>query len=85
MVKKTKIFGLNYLEDERCGMKSIEEAIEFIESLPKEDFYKLRDWILERDWERWDEEIEEDSKSGKLDFLIKQVLDEKKQGFLEDL
>ena len=66
-------------------MKSIEEAIEFIESLPKEDFYKLRDWILERDWEQWDREIEEDSKSGKLDFLIKQALDEKKQGLLEDL
>ncbi|WP_029952038.1 hypothetical protein [Hippea sp. KM1] len=62
-------------------MKSIEEAIEFIESLPKEDFYKLRDWILERDWEKWDREIEEDSKSGRLDFLIKQALDEKKKGF----
>ena len=47
--------------------------------MPKEDFYKLRDWILERDWEKWDREIEEDSKSGKLDFLIKQALDEKKQ------
>ena len=66
-------------------MKSIEEAIEFIESLPKEDFYKLRDWILERDWEKWDREIEEDSKSGRLDFLIKQALDEKKQGLLKDL
>ncbi len=63
------------------NMKSIEEAIEFIESLPKEDFYKLRDWILERDWEKWDREIEEDSKSGRLDFLIKQALDEKKKGF----
>ena len=66
-------------------MKSIEEAIEFIESLPKEDFYRLRDWILERDWERWDREIEEDSKSGRLDFLIRQALDEKEQGLLEDL
>ena len=66
-------------------MRSIEEAIEFIESLPKEDFYKLRNWILEKDWEQWDREIEEDSKSGKLDFLIKQALDEKKQGLLENL
>ena len=65
-------------------MKSIEEAIEFIESLPKEDFYKLRDWILERDWEQWDKEIEEDNKSGRLNFLIKQVLDEKKQGLDEE-
>ena len=66
-------------------MRTIEEAIEFIESLPKEDFYRLRDWMLERDWEKWDREIEEDSKNGKLNFLIKQALDEKKQGFLEDL
>ena len=66
-------------------MRTIEEAIEFIESLPKEDFYRLRNWMLERDWEKWDREIEEDSKSGKLNFLIKQALDEKKQGFLEDL
>ena len=66
-------------------MKSIEEAIEFIESLPKEDFYKLRDWILERNREKWDREIERDSKNGKLDFLIKQVLYEKRQGLLEDL
>ena len=66
-------------------MRTIEEAIEFIESLPKEDFYRLRDWMLERDWEKWDREIEEDSKNGKLNFLIKQALDEKRQGFLEDL
>ena len=66
-------------------MKSIEEAIEFIESLPKEDFYRLRNWILERDWEKWDREIEEDSKSGRLDFLIRQALDEKEQGLLKDL
>jgi len=64
-------------------MKSIEEAIEFIESLPEEDFYKLKNRILERDWERWDREIEEDSKNGKLDFLIKQALDDKKRGLLE--
>ncbi len=66
-------------------MRTIEEAIEFIESLPKEDFYRLRNWMLERDWEKWDREIEEDSKSRKLNFLIKQALDEKRQGFLEDL
>ena len=45
-------------------MKSIEEAIEFIESLPKEDFYKLRDWILGRD------EIEKLKKAVKAENLI---------------
>ena len=66
-------------------MKSIEETIEFIEFLPKDDFYKLRNWILERDWEKRNREIEEDSKSGKLDFFVKQALYEKRQEFLEDL
>jgi len=39
---------------------------------------ELRDWFAERDWERWDKQIEKDSEAGKLDFLIKEALNEKK-------
>ena len=39
---------------------------------------RLRDWFAERDWERWDKQIEKDSEAGKLDFLIKEALNEKK-------
>jgi hypothetical protein len=35
--------------------------------------------------EKWDQEIERDSKSGKLDFLIKEVFGNKRQGKLKDL
>ena len=37
----------------------------------------FRQWFLEEDWKRWDEEIEEDSKSGKLDFLIREAREAK--------
>ena len=50
-----------------------------------EEYSKLRQWFSERDWEKWDRQIEEDSGSGKLDFLIKEALDEKSKGNLKEL
>ena len=35
-----------------------------------------------KDWDKWDKQIEEDSKSGKLDFLIAEALKEKEKGTL---
>ena len=49
-------------------MGRIEEIQSAIESLPQDEFRRLRDWFTEKDWEEWDKEIEADSKSGKLDF-----------------
>lgn len=66
-------------------MPKVEEIVSSIESLPKEEFGRLRDWFYERDWERWDRQIEEDSESGKLDFLVKEALDEKAAGTLKEL
>lgn len=63
-------------------MPTIEEIEAAIESLPKEEYGRLRDWFSERDWEKWDKQIESDSKSGELDFLIKEALDEKAEGNL---
>jgi hypothetical protein len=40
---------------------------------------------LEKDWENWDRQIEEDSKAGKLDFLVTEALEAKKRGYLKDL
>lgn len=56
-----------------------------IGELPLEDFVRLRQWVLEKDWERWDAEIERDSKSGKLDFLIQEAMAAKADGRLKDL
>ena len=66
-------------------MPKIEEVLSSIESLPKGEFRRLREWFYERDWERWDRQIEEDSKSGKLDFLIKEALAEKEEEKLKEL
>ena len=56
-----------------------------IETLSEDEYVQLRQWFYERDWKKWDQEIEEDSKSGKLDFLIREAFDEKRQGKLKDL
>ncbi len=61
-------------------MKTFEEIKSEIEALPHREYMKLVHWFSERDWEAWDEEIERDSKSGKLDFLIEEALEEKKKG-----
>jgi hypothetical protein len=41
--------------------------------------------LSEKDWERWDKEIEADSEAGKLDFLIREALDAKAKRTLKDL
>ncbi len=79
----------------RCGglscktrevaMSRIEQILSSIESLSDQEFAKLRDWFAERDWERWNKQIEEDSEAGKLDFLIKEALTEKEKDTLKEL
>jgi len=66
-------------------MSQIEQIVSSIESLPDQEFAKLREWITERDWERWDRQIENDSKDGKLDFLIAEANDEKQKNQLREL
>jgi hypothetical protein len=41
--------------------------------------------LSEKDWERWDKEIEADSQSGRLDFLVREAREEKTKGNLKDL
>ena len=66
-------------------MSKIQEIEAAIESLSEEEYVRFRRWFSERDWKKWDRQIETDSESGKLDFLIKEVLDEKKKGNLRKL
>jgi hypothetical protein len=70
---------------ETSTMSTVEEIKEAIAALPKPDYIRLRRWFTENDWENWDKRIEADAMSGKLDFLIKEALDEKKQGMLKEL
>ena len=66
-------------------MQNVEEILSSVEFLSREEFARLREWLYERDWERWDREIEEDSRSWKLDFLVKEALTEKVDGKLKEL
>jgi len=66
-------------------MTKVDKIKAAIESLPEEEYVQLRRWFSERDWERWDRQIELDSESGKLDFLIREAHDEKGKGSLREL
>jgi hypothetical protein len=67
------------------AMSKVDELKTEIERLPKEEFSELVRWLSEKDWERWDKEIEADSEAGKLDFLIREALDAKAKGTLNNL
>ncbi len=66
-------------------MIEIEEIKNAIKSLPEDDYVQFRYWFSERDWKQWDAQIEEDSVSGKLDFLIEEPFEEKRKGKLKEL
>lgn len=55
-------------------MTTVLEIERAIEQLPSDEFSKIRDWIVEKDWRMWDAQIERDSTDGKLDFLVDEAL-----------
>ena len=66
-------------------MTIMEEIKNAVILLPIDEYRQFRNWFLERDWEQWDKQIQADSESGKLDFLVKEAMDEKSHGKLRDL
>jgi hypothetical protein len=66
-------------------MTRIEEIENAVTSLSIEEYRLFREWFLERDWEQWDKQIQADSNSGELDFLVKEAMDEKTHDKLRDL
>lgn len=65
-------------------MTRFEQVKIAIESLPARDMDRLRKWLADKDWEKWDRELERDVKAGKLDFLAAEAREEKKRGHLGD-
>jgi len=51
-------------------MTRVQALEEEIEKLSSAELVELREWILEREAEVWDREIERDAASGKLDKLF---------------
>jgi hypothetical protein len=67
------------------NMAQIDALKNAIKALPNADYVQLRQWFWEKDWQEWDKQIEKDSANGKLDFLVREALDERSKGKLRNL
>jgi hypothetical protein len=56
-----------------------------VRSLPTKDYCRFRKWFIETDFEKWDRQIEGDTTTGKLDFLVDEAFTSKKEKKLKDL
>lgn len=56
-----------------------------IEMLSDEEFEQLRHWFAEKDWQRWDRQLEADVDSGKLDFLLEEAARARQEDTLQEL
>jgi hypothetical protein len=59
-------------------MTKIEEIKRATETLSDEECSLIVEWLLEREWRKWDEQIKKDQAQGKLKFLLEEVREEKK-------
>ena len=48
-------------------MTTVSKLQEAILGLSEADYSKLRRWLLDKDWERWEREFDEDVRAGKAD------------------
>ena len=55
-------------------MTRVETIKRKVQNLTQEEFQELREWILEQDWQRWDQQIEKDAAAGRLDKLFEKAL-----------
>ena len=55
---------------------TIQQIESAILELPPSEFRKVIDWLLDLDYQRWDEELESDIESGKLDFLAQEAIED---------
>ncbi len=66
-------------------MITVEELERAVDALSQEEYNRFRLWFLERDWEKWDREIEEDAEAGRLDFLFREATEARTGKKLRDL
>ena len=66
----------------RASVKQIQSEVL---QLSDDDRSELWSWYWDMDWERWDRELEEDVKAGRLDWLAEEALKDAKAGKLMDI
>jgi hypothetical protein len=64
---------------------TVTEIERAITQLSPQDYSRLRAWFEEFDAQQWDEQIERDAKSGKLDKIAEQALNEYRAGKAKEL
>jgi hypothetical protein len=62
---------------------SVAELEAAIRTLPKEDLARFDQWYQQFIEEEWDEQIRQDVKAGKLDFLLDEAQKERAAGTLK--
>jgi len=65
-------------------MNKIEELEDAVAALPDDDYRAFRQWFLSRDWEKWDHQVEHNSKEGRLAFLLDEASQAKQNGALRE-
>lgn len=64
---------------------SITELEQAVTQLSEKDFARFREWFEEYEAKLWDEQIERDAKSGKLDKIAEQALQDYRAGKAKEL
>ncbi len=62
---------------------SVSEIEAAIKTLPKEELVRFNEWYQEFLDEQWDEQIRQDVRAGKLDFLLEEAQLERQAGTLK--
>jgi hypothetical protein len=55
-------------------MSTLERIEAAILTLPSNEFNRLRQWLSDVDYQRWDEQLEQDINEGKLDALAEEAI-----------
>ena len=65
-------------------MCRIEEFEDAIDRLSLEEFIRIAGWVREREQRQWDEQLDSDSSSGKLNFVFEEAEVESRESLLRD-
>jgi hypothetical protein len=65
-------------------MDRVEQIEAAISGLAPEEYQRLVQWFRAREQARWDEQMDRDSSTGKLDFLFDEAERESTQGLLRE-
>jgi hypothetical protein len=61
-------------------MLNLDQIEAAILTLSLDEFQRLRQWVLDVDYQRWDEQLEQDIADGKLEALAEEAISEFKAG-----